>query len=72
MDYIHNNGRRSLGTEGSLSEAGTSPPHNSDTLHVPVAGLTATLILDASRGVRFMSCDLNDFSWKLQCKEQSI
>ena len=48
-----------------------------DTLS-PVASLLESKILfnskisDAFRGARFISCDLKDFSWKLQCQDQSI
>ena len=36
------NQKRSLCLEGSLSEAGTPPPHNLDTAHGPVARKTTT------------------------------
>ena len=34
------------GTKGSLSEAGTSPPHNLDTPHVPVDRITTATTIN--------------------------
>ena len=42
---LSNNSRRSLGTEGSLSEARTSPPHDSETPHGPVEKYTTTTLI---------------------------
>ena len=41
---IHNNNKRSLGPEQSLSKVGTLPPHDSYIPHGPVASNTHTYI----------------------------
>ena len=41
---IHNNKKRSLGPEQSLSKVGTLPPHDSYIPHGPVASNTHTYI----------------------------